>query len=214
MAEIYIMWPCKVEDWGEIAYPEALEKMREYVSQRVKGELEDRLIFCTHPAVFTVGRKLGADKNVVSVGGGLVVEVERGGDVTYHGPGQVVVYPIIELREGERDLHHYLRALEEVIIQTLAHFNILGDRSGPTGVWVGGKKIASLGIAARRWVVFHGVALNVSVDLSPFFGINPCGLDPKVMTSVERELGEPVELARVKEIVLEEALRLLRRSRV
>ena len=212
LQKIYIMQPCKVEDWGEILYQEALEKMRGYVSQRVKDELEDRLIFCSHPAVFTVGRKLGAVNNLLSVQETPVVEVERGGDVTYHGPGQVVLYPILQLQEGERDLHKYLRALEEVVIQALAHFGIVGDRSGPTGVWVKDKKIASLGIAARRWVVFHGVALNVNLDLSPFYGINPCGLDPKVMTSLERELGEAIELSQVKEVVLREAQRQLQRE--
>jgi lipoyl(octanoyl) transferase len=212
LQKIYIMQPCKVEDWGEILYQEALEKMRGYVSLRVKDEIEDRLILCSHPAVFTIGRRLDADKNLVSVKETPVVEVERGGDVTYHGPGQVVLYPVLQLQEGARDLHKYLRGLEEVVIQTLGHFGIEGDRSGPTGVWVGDKKIASLGIAARRWVVFHGVALNVNLDLSPFFGINPCGLDPKAMTSMEKELGAPVELVRVKELFLQEALWQLQRS--
>jgi lipoate-protein ligase B len=212
LQKIYIMQPCKVEEWGEILYQEALEKMRAYVSLRVKDEIEDCLIFCSHPAVFTVGRRLGAVNNLVSVHEIPVVEVERGGDVTYHGPGQVVLYPILQLQEGERDLHRYLRALEEVVIQTLARFGVVGDRSGPTGVWVKEKKIASLGIAARRWVVFHGVALNVSVDLTPFFGINPCGLDPKVMTSLERELDAPVALRQVKESFLQEALLQLQRE--
>jgi lipoyl(octanoyl) transferase len=207
------MYPCKIEDWGEIPYQDALEKMRGYVSQRINDTIEDRFIFCSHPSVFTVGRKLGASENLVSVNEIPIVEVERGGDVTYHGPGQLVLYPILALREGERDLHKYLRTLEEIIIQTLASFGIVGDRSGPTGVWVKrSKKIASLGIAARRWVVFHGVALNINIDLAPFFGINPCGLDPMVMTSLEKELGRSIQASEVKEIVLQAALQQLRRS--
>lgn len=196
------MHPSRVEDWGEVPYPEALERMRGYVGRRIKEEIEDRLVLCSHPPVFTVGRRLGAEKHILEAKEIPVVEVERGGDVTYHGPGQLVVYPIFLLREGERDLHRHLRNVEELVIQTLQVFSLEGDRSGPTGVWVKGKKIASIGIAARRWVVFHGVALNVSVDLSTFFQIEPCGLDPKMMTSMEQELGQPVELSLVKEALL------------
>jgi lipoate-protein ligase B len=202
----------QIEDWGEIPYEEALQSMREYVAARLNHEREDTLILCSHPPVFTLGRKLGAAQNLVAVKDIPVVEVERGGDVTYHGPGQQVLYPILQLQEGERDLHKYLRALEESVIQTLAAFGLTGDRSGPTGVWVSGRKIASLGIAARRWVVFHGVALNVSLDLSPFFGINPCGLDPTVMTTIERELGHSVDAKQLKDIFVQEALRALQRS--
>jgi lipoyl(octanoyl) transferase len=202
----------QIEDWGEIPYEEALQAMRDYVTARLNNEREDTLILCSHPPVFTLGRKLGAAQNLVSVKDIPVIEVERGGDVTYHGPGQQVLYPILQLQEGERDLHKYLRALEESAIQTLAAFGLTGDRSGPTGVWVGGRKIASLGIAARRWVVFHGVALNVSVDLSPFFGINPCGLDPNVMTTIEGELGHPVDARQIRDIFVQEALRALHRS--
>jgi lipoyl(octanoyl) transferase len=201
-----------IEHWGEIQYTTALERMREYVAARLQHEREDTFVICSHPAVFTVGRKLNSAQHLISVGGIPVVEVERGGDVTYHGPGQLVLYPILLLEEGERDLHKYLRALEEIIIQTLAVFGLSGDRSGPTGVWIDGRKIASLGIAARRWVVFHGVALNVNLDLAPFFGVKPCGLDPSVMTTMESELKTPVDISSVERELLRLAPLLLQRE--
>ena len=128
-----------------------------------------------------------------------MVEVERGGDVTYHGPGQVVAYPILLLGEGERDLHRFLRNLEEAMIRTLAGFGIeAGREPGKTGVWwsaSGARKIASIGIACRKWVTFHGLALNVTTDLAYFARIQPCGFDARVMTSMAAELGRDVALA-------------------
>jgi lipoate-protein ligase B len=128
-----------------------------------------------------------------------VFEVERGGDVTYHGPGQLCGYPILYLREDERDVHLYLRRLEEAIIRTLAEFAIEGDRRpGLTGVWVGAHKLASLGVAVRRWVTLHGFALNVCTDLERFSAINPCGLSASVMGSMIGVLGRPVAVAEVR----------------
>ena len=124
----------------------------------------------------------------------VVVAACGGGDVTYHGPGQLVAYPILQLREGERDLHRFLRNLEEAVIATCGAFGVdAGREPGKTGVWLDGasgtrKKICSIGVACRRWVTFHGLALNVSTDLSYFFRINPCGFESSVMTSITEEL--------------------------
>ena len=134
--------------------------------------------------------------NVVAPGDVEVVPIERGGDVTYHGPGQLVAYPIVLLGDGERDLHRYLRNLEEAMIRTLARYGIAAGREeGKTGVWTstggvgGARKLASIGIACRRWVTFHGLALNVTTDLSYFHRINPCGFEASVMTSMAVECG-------------------------
>jgi lipoyl(octanoyl) transferase len=136
-----------------------------------------------------------------------VVEIERGGDVTYHGPGQLVAYPIFLLPEGRRDLHRFLRDLEEVVILTLKEFGISGERNeGWTGVWVKSQngdllKIASIGVAVKKWVTYHGLALNVNTDLNAFRQINPCGLQSQVMTSMAALLGKEVPVDVVKQIV-------------
>jgi lipoate-protein ligase B len=155
-------------------------------------------VLVEHPEVITLGRRSTARANVLS-DEIPVYEIERGGDVTYHGPGQLVGYPIIKLAEHERDLHAYLRHLEQAIIDTCAEFNLSGSRKpGWTGVWLGERKVASIGIAVRRWVTLHGFALNVSTDLSRFAAINPCGLDAAVMTSMSEALGTPLTVEQVK----------------
>ncbi len=149
--------------------------------------------------MFTLGRKRTALENVLAPGEVEVVEVERGGDVTYHGPGQLVGYPIVHLRDGERDLHRFLRNLEQGVIDTLARHGIEAERiPGKTGVWTDGRKLTSIGIACRRWVTFHGLALNVNTDLSYFHRINPCGFQSSVMTSMAEQLNRPVDMAEVK----------------
>jgi len=158
-----------------------------------------------HPEVITLGRS-AKSANVLHAGDIPVVAIERGGDVTLHGPGQIVAYPIFLLREGERDLHRYLRGLEEVIIRTVAELGLVAVRvPGRTGVWTGPpeakRKLASIGVAVRKWVTMHGLALNVSIDLARFATINPCGFPSGVMTSIKRELGRPVDLARVKQVL-------------
>ncbi len=170
------------------------------MEQRKTGEGHDTLLLVEHPHVITVGRSRDASQNLVAPGDIEVVEIERGGDVTYHGPGQLVAYPIILLGEGERDLHKFLRNLEEAIIRTLADNDIEAGRvKGKTGVWIGPRKVASIGIACRRWVTFHGLALNVNTDLDYFFRINPCGFEAAVMTSMARELGRgELDMAAVK----------------
>lgn len=193
-------------DLGRTGYREAHVRQLAMVAERQRGERRDALVLVEHPHVITVGRTRGALANILRAGEVEVVEVERGGDVTYHGPGQIVVYPILLLEEGERDLHRFLRNLEEGMIRTLARWGIAADREpGKTGVWIQGqRKIASIGIACRKWVTFHGLALNVTTDLSYFARIQPCGFDAAVMTSMARELGSDVSLADVKTALVDE----------
>jgi lipoate-protein ligase B len=189
-----------VLDLGLADYQRVWDRQLAEVEARKADEaLDDLLILVEHPHVITLGRRRDAQANVIAPGDVPVVEIERGGDVTYHGPGQLVAYPIVRLREGERDLHRFLRNLEEAMIRTLARFGLAGGRAdGKTGVWLGPRKIASIGIACRRWITFHGLALNVSTDLSYFARINPCGFEASVMTSMAAELGRPVAMSDVK----------------
>ena len=197
--------PGQVEDLGVLGYREAYERQLALVEARKQDQGLDTLLLVEHPHVITLGRAQKAQANVLAPGGVDVVPIERGGDVTYHGPGQLVAYPIVRLREHERDLHRFLRALETAIIATLARHGIEAGRSdGNTGVWIDGRKIASIGIACRRWVTFHGLALNVTTDLSYFQRINPCGFQAGVMTSMARELGRDVAMAEVKAELTEE----------
>jgi lipoyl(octanoyl) transferase len=177
------------------------------VAARQRGERRDALFLVEHPHVITVGRRMGALANLLRPGEVEVVEVERGGDVTYHGPGQVVAYPVLALGEGERDLHRFLRNLEEGMIRTMGRFGIAGGREpGKTGAWVAGagRKIGSIGIACRKWVTFHGLALNVTTDLGYFARIQPCGFDAGIMTSMAAELGRDVAMGEVKAVLVEE----------
>jgi lipoyl(octanoyl) transferase len=172
------------------------------VCARQRGDIADTLVLVEHPDVITLGRSAKAS-NILDPGTIPVVPIERGGDVTYHGPGQLVAYPIFLLGEDERDLHRFLRNLEESIIRTVADFDISATRRpGKTGVWTrngpDGRKLASIGVAVRRWVTLHGLALNVSTDLSRFAAINPCGFDAAVMTSMARELETPIDFGAVK----------------
>jgi lipoate-protein ligase B len=189
-----------LHDLGVLDYRAARERQLEAVDARKQGACADTLFFVEHPHVITLGRAQQALANVLAPGEVDVVAVERGGDVTYHGPGQIVAYPIIMLGEGERDLHRFLRNLEEGMIRTLARYGIdAGREPGKTGVWVEDRKIASIGIACRRWVTFHGLALNVTTDLSYFHRINPCGFQAGVMTSMARETGrDDLDMAEVK----------------
>jgi lipoate-protein ligase B len=167
--------------------------------------------------VFTLGRRREAEANVLAAGDVEVIGIERGGDVTYHGPGQIVAYPIILLREGkERDLHAYLRNLEEAVIRTCARFELATDREpGKTGVWMttalGRKKLCSMGIACRKWVTFHGLALNVTTDLSYFGRINPCGFESSVMTSMAAQR-PGITLDAVKRVLADELGAILNRT--
>jgi len=181
---------------GNRPYGEALEFQRAAAAARIAGEIpQDLLILVEHPPVVTLGRgsrdpaHLVATPAVLAARGVELFEVERGGDVTFHGPGQLVGYPILDLSRHRQDLHWYLRQVEEVIVRSLARFDIAAERrAGLTGVWTGGRKIASIGVHARQWVTWHGFALNVTTDLSYFDLMVPCGIAGVTMTSVEQEL--------------------------
>jgi lipoate-protein ligase B len=188
-------------DLGTREYGEVWELQRQLVGQRQRDEIPDTLVLVEHPHVITLGR--GTHKeNILAPGDVPLFEIERGGDVTYHGPGQLVGYPILQLREpDERDLHLYLRNLEEALLRTVGAFGITGERKdGWTGVWTGGgaRKLASIGVAVKKWVTLHGFALNVSTDLARFAAINPCGLEATTMGSMESVLGRSVSFDDVK----------------
>ena len=181
---------------GVTSYAEILELQRRIAAARITGEIsQDVLLVLEHSPVVTLGRSskeknLVASKEFLASRGVELHEVERGGDVTFHGPGQLVGYPIIDLKRHKQDLHWYLRQLEQAIITTLEKFGVAAERStGYTGVWTKGRKIASIGVHARDWVTWHGIALNVSNDLSYFDLIVPCGIAGVVMTSIEKETG-------------------------
>jgi lipoate-protein ligase B len=181
---------------GRVPYGEALELQRSIAKDRISGAIpQDVLLLLEHPPVVTLGRSskekhLMASPDFLERRGVELFEVERGGDVTFHGPGQLVGYPIIDLKRHRLDLHWYLRRIEQALIDTLADYDIPGERNPAfTGVWTRGKKIASIGVHARDWVTWHGFALNVTTDLSFFDLIVPCGIPGVVMTSIARELG-------------------------
>ena len=178
---------------GRVPYHRALGWQRTLAQARIDGRLEeDLLLLLEHPAVVTLGRT-AQEAHVLRAEGLEVVEVERGGDVTFHGPGQLVGYPIFDLRglPYRQDLHWYLRTLEQALILALAELGVsAGRKPGYTGVWtVGGRKIASIGVHVKQWVTWHGFALNVTTDLTQFERIVPCGIPGVEMTSVERERG-------------------------
>ena len=185
-----------VQDLGRGSYAEVLQLQRRLCRQRISGEIsDDILLMVEHEPVVTLGRgvrpgSLPLTPDELEARGLQIFEVERGGDVTFHGPGQLVGYPIIDLRKHREDLHWYLRRLEAGLIQGLARMGIEGSTvAGLTGVWTGGCKIASIGIHVKQWVTFHGFALNVTTDMTYFDLIVPCGIPNVVMTSVSRELG-------------------------
>lgn len=186
------LWTCTL---GTMPYAEALELQRSVAAARISGDIpEDVLLLMEHPPVVTLGRSskdahLTASPELLQLRGVELFEVERGGDVTFHGPGQLVGYPIIDLKRHKQDLHWYLRTVEQALIDTLEALGIAAGRNtGYTGVWTGGKKIASIGVHARDWVTWHGFALNVTTDLAYFDLIVPCGIQDVTMTSIAREL--------------------------
>ena len=186
-----------VERLGLVPYGQALELQRAVARDRIAGKIaEDVLLLVEHPPVVTKGRSskeqhLLASAELLQARGVELFEVERGGDVTFHGPGQLVGYPIIDRKRHRLDLHWYLRQVEEALIRALGTFGIPAERNvGLTGVWTYGRKIASIGVHARDWVTWHGFALNVSTDLDYFGLIVPCGIQAVTMTSVVREVGD------------------------
>jgi lipoate-protein ligase B len=181
-------------DWGRREYGDSLVAMRSLRAARKRGEIPDTLVLVEHSPIITVGVQ-GREGDVLPEGI-PVVDVERGGKSTYHGPGQLVGYPIVDLTPRGRDVRRYVRDLEEVVIRALSEVSIPAGRvEGQRGVWIDARrKIASVGIAVEEWIAFHGVALNVSTDLSVFRSFRPCGLSGELMTSVSRERGTPASV--------------------
>lgn len=195
-----------VQDWGVIDYSSALQRQMDLVDLVSRELARETLVFCSHPPVVTLGR--GTRPGDVFGWPGETVEINRGGRATYHGPSQVVVYPILDLNSRGRDLHLYMRNLEEAIVGALAEFGIEaggrasqtdadGTSTEATGVWLGNRKLASIGIGVRKWVSFHGLALNVDRDPMAFTGLKPCGFSTETMISMEEVLGAPVDRGRM-----------------
>jgi lipoyl(octanoyl) transferase len=200
------MRTCEVRELGLLRYEDALALQEKFVLERQTGVVPDQLLLVEHPHVITLGRNghrenLLASEQVLERSGISFYATNRGGDITYHGPGQIVVYPILDLREWKRDVHAYVRAIEQTIMDTLLDFGIDSGRvPGMTGVWVDGKKVAAIGVHLSRWVTSHGVALNHTTDLRYFQYIVPCGL-AKPVTSLQ-ELGVRASRAEVTESVV------------
>jgi lipoyl(octanoyl) transferase len=199
-------------DWGRTAYEAARRRQEEWVARHLAGEIGDTLVFTEHDPVFTVGLRSGAENHVLwseeqrKAENVDLVKTNRGGDITYHGPGQIVGYPIVSLA-SRKDLHAYLRFLEQVLIASVGSLGLAASRrEGKTGIWVGSRKIAAIGVAVRRWVAYHGFALNVNVDLAHFGGIVPCGIQSTdgTVTSLQSELGHALALSEVKALLAKE----------
>ena len=222
-------------DLGLIDYKEAWDRQTELFQKILTVKSENRnlsdslqhptdnyLLFCEHPHVYTLG-KSGDESNLLikkeelSSIGATYYHINRGGDITYHGPGQLVVYPIVDLENFFTDIHQYMRLLEEAVIQTLKEFKVESGRiPGLTGVWLDidhktkARKICAMGVKTSRWVTLHGLALNVNTDLSYFNHMIPCGITDKAVTSLDKELGRPVEMAEVKSILKKKMSELFR----
>lgn len=228
-----------LQDWGLIDYKEAWDRQEALFAETVKTKIDIRnkevsvntstdhtydqcvaeetpnyLVFCEHPHVYTLG-KSGKPEHLLLDEQGLkdkqatYYPINRGGDITYHGPGQIVCYPILDLDNFFTDIHLYLRTLEEAVILTMAHYGLKGERyPGYTGVWLDAdipekaRKICAMGVRCSRWVTMHGLAFNVNADLSYFKNIVPCGIDDKAVTSMQAELGHPLDINEVKKTLL------------
>jgi lipoyl(octanoyl) transferase len=200
--------PLVVRRLGRVPYGEGLALQERLVAERQMGRIADQLLLLEHDPVFTLGRSARAENvlfpaEALRARGFEVFDTGRGGDVTYHGPGQLVGYPILDLSPDRRDVHRYVRDLEEVMLRTCADYGVEAGRiAGLTGAWVGREKIGAIGVRLSRWVTSHGFALNVSTDLAPFDLIVPCGIRDKGVTSLERLLGKPVALDEVMDRLL------------
>ena len=214
------------QDLGLIDYKEAWDYQEELFKASIDAKIENRkadktvtetinhLLFCEHPHVYTLGKSgdeshLLLSEALLKQKGATYYKINRGGDITYHGPGQIVAYPILDLDQFFTDIHKYMRYLEEAVILTLQEFGIKSGRvEGCTGVWIDGgtptaRKICAMGVKCSRWVTMHGLALNVNPDMSYFNNIVPCGITDKTVTSMEQELGKKVDFNQVSEILKE-----------
>jgi len=202
-----ILRALEVRRLGLVPYEEALALQRSLVEERRAGRIDDVLLLLEHPPVLTVGVRgdggrshILASSEELTARGIAVHETGRGGDVTYHGPGQVVGYPILDLSPHRRDVHRYVRDLEEVLIRVAADFGVVAGRvEGLTGVWVGDEKLAAVGVRIARWVTSHGFAFNVNTELDDFKLIVPCGIADRGVTSLARLLGRPVDIDSVED---------------
>ncbi len=200
---------CHVEQHGIVTYQDGLDLQRERIAQRKAQEIPDTLILLEHPHVFTLGRNARRENLLVSPhwlrkADVQLFETDRGGDITYHGPGQLVGYPIFDLTRHRRDIAWYMRSVEEVLIRLAADYGIEAARiPGVTGVWVGNEKLAAMGVHVSRWITSHGFALNVNTGLRYFKWIVPCGIRDKGVTSLHRLLGRKVSMEEVRERVIE-----------
>lgn len=217
LAESPAGWrPLEVRRLGRVEYGDALRMQEELVQRRRAGLVGDLLLFVEHSHVITLGTVARVEHVLLDpeerrLLGVELFETGRGGDATYHGPGQLVGYPILDLKPDRRDLHAYVRDLEEVLIRTVSEFGITGERrAGLSGVWVGENKIAAIGVrVSSGWITSHGFALNVNTDLSHFGVIVPCGIAGRGVTSLAQELGQPVPLADVGEAAAQHLAALL-----
>lgn len=213
--------PLAVRRLGRISYADALALQEELAGRRKQGEGVDTLLLLEHPHVITLGSRtrhgpshVVASAEELAARGVSQIETGRGGDVTYHGPGQLVGYPVLSLKPDRCDVHAYVRDLETVLIRVAGEFGIEADRApGLTGVWVGNEKLAAIGVRISRWVTSHGFALNVSTDLSYFQLIVPCGIVGRGVTSIERLLGRRVAMAEVEDAVVRHTLDVFGRTR-
>jgi lipoate-protein ligase B len=198
----------EVIDLGLVDYLEAWDMQKDTLAKVIEGEMDSALILCRHYPVVTLGRSASQESlrfgsEWIRAKGVKLYNIERGGDATYHGPGQLTVYPVLNLGYFKKDIHWFLRELESLIISSLADLNLPVSRvEGFTGAWIGNKKIASIGIAIKHWVTYHGLSINIKKDDLANFGlIRPCGMDIKV-TSLEEELGRQVNVEEVKSSLL------------
>ncbi|MEN9973867.1 MAG: lipoyl(octanoyl) transferase LipB [Bacteroidota bacterium] len=213
-----------IQDLGLIDYKEAWDLQESLLKESVDLKVANRtnnsmhlptnhLLFCEHPHVYTLGKSgkpehLLLDDNQLSEVSATYYKINRGGDITYHGPGQLVMYPIIDLEQFFTDIHKYLRFLEEVVILTLKEYGLNADRyEGLTGVWMEpntpkARKICAMGVKCSRWITMHGIGFNINSDLNYFQHIVPCGIDDKAVTSLEKELGRKISMTEVKESLI------------
>lgn len=205
---------------GLVPYATALELQKSLVDDRRHGRIPDTLLLLEHPHVITLGVKLAAARtHIVATPGRLaalgvdVVETGRGGDVTYHGPGQLVAYPIVDLKPDRQDVHRYVRDLEEVMARVCAGYGVTAGRiAGLSGTWVGDRKIGAIGVRISRWITSHGLALNVSSDLSFFDLIVPCGIQDKGVTSLSQQTGRDTSMGEVADVLAQAFAEVFERS--
>ena len=198
----------EVLDLATIEYEEALKIQEDLLHKRIKGEVQDTLIMAEHYPVISLGR-IGRRENILNESffareATDIISSKRGGEITYHAPGQLVVYPVIDLSQKKKDIAFYIDFLEKVAVEALKKLGVPAKRSQRRGVWAGDKKIAFIGIAVKRWVTFHGIAINVNCDITPFSHINPCGESDIRVTSMKEELGREIQMTEVKDIFARE----------